>query len=143
MGIVLRFVRVDFSMEAHKMQDPPGDGRDPLSLKAGSIGDSRNDRMTSGVRKPSGCLVGASRLYLKRQCETKSDSKMTAIANFTETLLREVSGLPPVQYPKVLHFIESLKVDRQSTIPETMFLSEPSLSKEWDTEEEDNAWANL
>jgi len=73
----------------------------------------------------------------------KSGGKMTAIANFTETLLREVSGLPPVQYPKVLHFIESLKVDRQSTIPETMLLSEPSLSKEWDTEEEDNAWASL
>ena len=34
---------------------------------------------------------------------------MTAIANFTETLLREVSGLTPVQYPKILHFIESLK----------------------------------
>jgi len=68
---------------------------------------------------------------------------MTATANVTETLLREVSGLPPVQYPKVLYFIESLKTSRQPAIPETMLLSEAVLSKDWDTEGEDKAWASL
>jgi len=61
-------------------------------------------------------------------------------SNFTETLLREVGGLQPTQYPYVLHFIEALK--SQPAIPETMLLSESALS-DWDTEEEDVAWTSL
>ena len=63
--------------------------------------------------------------------------------NIKETLLREVSILPSVYYLEVLDFIESLKKKRQGAIPETMLLSESALSKDWDTEEEDNAWASL
>jgi hypothetical protein len=32
---------------------------------------------------------------------------------------------------------------RLKKIPETMLLSEAALAKEWDTPEEDKAWANL
>ena len=66
-----------------------------------------------------------------------------ATANIKEALLREVSVLPSVYYVEVLDFIESLKGKRQPVIPETMLLSEAALSKDWDTEEENNAWASL
>jgi len=66
-----------------------------------------------------------------------------ATANIKEALLREVSILPSVYYVEVLDFIESLKGKRQPAIPETMLLSEAALSKDWDTEEEDKAWASL
>jgi len=60
-----------------------------------------------------------------------------------ETLLQKVSILPSDYYPEVLDFIESLKANRQPAIPETMLLSESVLSKDWNTEEEDIAWASL
>jgi hypothetical protein len=44
---------------------------------------------------------------------------------------------------EVLDFIEYLKRKRQPAIPETMLMSESALSKDWDTEEEDSAWASL
>jgi len=63
--------------------------------------------------------------------------------SISEALQRELSGLSSVYYPEVLGFIESLKTDRQPAIPATMLLSESTLSKDWDTEEEDKAWASL
>jgi len=65
------------------------------------------------------------------------------VANIHETLLQEVSVLPSAYYSEVLDFIVSLKTGRQSAIPETTLLSEAALSKDWDTEEEDKAWASL
>jgi hypothetical protein len=35
------------------------------------------------------------------------------------------------------------KTPKLSQIPETMLLSEIALPKDWDTPEEDEAWANL
>ena len=66
-----------------------------------------------------------------------------SIANIKEALLHEMNILPPVHYSEVLGFIESLKTGRQPTIPETVLLSESALSTDWDTTEEDRAWANL
>jgi hypothetical protein len=66
-----------------------------------------------------------------------------ATANIRETLLQEVSGLSSAYDFEVLNFIKSLKANRQSAVPETMLLSESALAKDWDTQEEDNAWANL
>ena len=63
--------------------------------------------------------------------------------NLSEVLKRELSVLPSSYYPEVLGFIESLKTNRQPTVPATMLLSESALSKDWDTEEEDRAWASL
>jgi len=60
-----------------------------------------------------------------------------------DTLLQEVSTLPPVYYLEVLDFIDFLKTKRLPTIPETMLLSEQALAKDWNTEEENNAWASL
>ena len=66
-----------------------------------------------------------------------------SIANIKETLLQEVNVLSPAYCSEVLDFIESLKIGRQSAIPDTMLLSEAALSKDWETDEEDKAWASL
>jgi hypothetical protein len=66
-----------------------------------------------------------------------------SITNIKETLLQEVNILPSDYCPKVLHFIETLKTNRQLTVPDTMLLSESALAKDWDTTEEDMAWASL
>ena len=66
-----------------------------------------------------------------------------ATMNISDTLLQELSSLPATYYPKVINFIESLKARYQPTVTETMLLSESALAKDWDTKEEDEAWANL
>jgi len=63
--------------------------------------------------------------------------------NIRETLLQEVNILPADCCPEVLNFIGTLKTNRKPAIPETVLLSESVLSKNWDTEEEDKAWASL
>ncbi len=66
-----------------------------------------------------------------------------SLANIKETLLQEVHILPIDYCPDVLHYIEALKAQRHCSLPETMLLSEVALSRDWDTPEEDKAWANL
>jgi len=68
---------------------------------------------------------------------------MMSTASIRDSLLREVGNLPPVYYSEVLGFVESLKTKKQPTMPETMLLSESVLLRDWDIEEEDNAWASL
>ena len=58
-------------------------------------------------------------------------------------LLREIENLPANFLSEVVDFIAWIKYRKLSQVPETMLLSESSLSKEWDTPEEDEAWANL
>ena len=66
-----------------------------------------------------------------------------SVVNIRETLMQEMSLLPSAYYSEVLDFVVALKTGRQPTLPETMLLSEAVLSKDWDTEEEDKAWASL
>jgi hypothetical protein len=58
-------------------------------------------------------------------------------------LLKEIDALPPSYVNKVVDFVEYLKKKQLEKIPSTMLLSEAALAKEWDTPEEDKAWANL
>ena len=58
-------------------------------------------------------------------------------------LLQEIDTLPGTLLTEVVDFVAWLKRRKLSQIPETMLLSESSLSKDWDTPEEDEAWANL
>jgi len=44
---------------------------------------------------------------------------------------------------EVVDFVAWIKQRKLSHIPETMLLSETSLSKDWDTPEEDEVWASL
>ena len=56
-------------------------------------------------------------------------------------LLKEIDTLPPKFMGDVINFVSYLK--HKKGIPETMFQSEAALSKDWDTPEEDAAWALL
>ena len=58
-------------------------------------------------------------------------------------LLKEIESLPAACLDEVIDFITWIKQRKLSQIPETMLLSEASLSKDWDTPEEDEAWVNL
>jgi hypothetical protein len=58
-------------------------------------------------------------------------------------LLQEIETLPTACLGEVIDFVAWIKQRKLSQIPETMLLSEAALSKDWDTPEEDEAWANL
>jgi len=58
-------------------------------------------------------------------------------------LLQEIETLPANCIGEVVDFVEWIKHRKLSQIPETMLLSETALSKDWDTPEEDEAWASL
>ena len=58
-------------------------------------------------------------------------------------LLKEIETLPAACLGEVTNFVEWIKQRKLPQIPETMLLSEEALSKEWNTPEEDEAWANL
>jgi hypothetical protein len=58
-------------------------------------------------------------------------------------LLQEIETLPVVCIDEVVDFVAWIKQRKLSQIPETMLMSETALSKDWDTPEEDEAWANL
>jgi len=58
-------------------------------------------------------------------------------------LLQEIETLPANCVGEVIDFVTWIKKNKFSQIPETMLLSEKSLSKDWNTPEEDKAWANL
>jgi len=65
--------------------------------------------------------------------------QMTAI----NKLIYEIESLPSEYIEEVIDFVGYLKLKKLKEIPETMILSEKSLAKDWDTSEEDEAWADL
>lgn len=58
-------------------------------------------------------------------------------------LIREIESLPNEYLSEVMDFVGYLKSKKIKIAPETMLLSEKSLSELWNTLEEDEAWANL
>ena len=58
-------------------------------------------------------------------------------------LISEIESLPSEYFQEIMDFIGYLRLKQLKSIPETMILSEKSLAKDWDTPEEDEAWANL
>ena len=58
-------------------------------------------------------------------------------------LLKEIETLPGNYLTEVIDFVTWIKQRKLTQIPETMLLSEASLLRDWDTPEEDEAWANL
>jgi len=58
-------------------------------------------------------------------------------------LLREIETLPAASLDEVVNFVAWIKYRKLSQVSETMLLSETSLSEDWDTPEEDEAWAGL
>jgi hypothetical protein len=62
---------------------------------------------------------------------------------YRDALLRELDFLRPQSLGEVLDFVGYLKQKLAREVPETMLLSEAAFLKDWDTPEEDEAWANL
>ena len=58
-------------------------------------------------------------------------------------LVDEVETLPSEYFQEIMDFVGYLKQKYLNKIPETMILSEKSLAKDWDSQEEDAAWADL
>ena len=58
-------------------------------------------------------------------------------------LINEIEMLPSDYFQEIMDFVGYLKLKHYKNIPETMILSEKSLDKDWDTPEEDEAWADL
>ena len=58
-------------------------------------------------------------------------------------LLTEIETLPVSCLDDVIDFVAWIKQRKFSNKQETMLLSEAALSKDWETPEEDEAWANL
>ena len=58
-------------------------------------------------------------------------------------LVREIETLPQDYIQEVLNFVSYLKHRRLIVASETMLMSEKSLAADWDTPEEDEAWADL
>jgi hypothetical protein len=58
-------------------------------------------------------------------------------------LLHEIDTLPVECLGEIVDFITYVKQKQIKKISETMILSEASLSREWNTLEEDEAWRNL
>ena len=58
-------------------------------------------------------------------------------------LLRDIDALPPEYREEVSNFVSYLKLKNRPAIPTTMLQSEAALAKDWDTPEEDAAWACL
>ena len=60
-----------------------------------------------------------------------------------EQVIREIESLPTELYSELMGFVGYLKYRYLNSIPDTMILSEKSLAENWDTPEEDKAWADL
>ena len=58
-------------------------------------------------------------------------------------LLKEIETLPAACLGEVIDFVAWIKQRKLPHAPETMLLSEAALAKDWDTPEEDEAWAAL
>jgi len=58
-------------------------------------------------------------------------------------LMQEIETLPATFVSEVIDFVAWIKQRKISKIPETMLMSEASLAKDWNTPEEDEAWAAL
>jgi hypothetical protein len=58
-------------------------------------------------------------------------------------VFNEIETLPTEHFQEVLDFVGYLKSKSLKKTTETMLLSEFSLAKDWNTAEEDEAWADL
>jgi hypothetical protein len=60
----------------------------------------------------------------------------------TAALIKELEQMPDPLLDEIMAFVQLIKHKHAESI-ETTRLSEPSLAKEWSTQEEDEAWQDL
>ena len=58
-------------------------------------------------------------------------------------LIHEIESLPAEYIEEVMDFVGYIKLKRLKNVPETMLITKKVLAKDWNTAEEDAAWANL
>ncbi|MDR1642774.1 MAG: hypothetical protein LBT59_24040 [Clostridiales bacterium] len=58
-------------------------------------------------------------------------------------LIHEIESLPAECIEEVMDFVGYIKLKCLKNVPETMLITEKVLAKDWNTAEEDAAWANL
>ncbi len=63
--------------------------------------------------------------------------------NQSNTLAERILRLPPDRAREVIDFIEFIESRPDAEAFETMLASENVLARDWDTPEEDAAWASL
>jgi len=61
----------------------------------------------------------------------------------SELIQKEVAALSESQQRKVYEFAHALHLQHQDAAFNGLLLSESALAKDWNTPEEDAAWANL
>jgi hypothetical protein len=60
-----------------------------------------------------------------------------------ELIEKEIAGLPESLQRRVYDFVRSLRTQKESESFNGLLLSESALAKDWETPEEDAAWASL
>ena len=60
-----------------------------------------------------------------------------------DMLLKEIDTLPVSCLGEVVDFVGYIKQKQLKAVPETMRLSESALARDWESPEEDAAWAHL
>lgn len=58
-------------------------------------------------------------------------------------LIREIDSLPADCLEEILDYICFIKQKRLSLATDTMYVSEKTLARDWNSAEEDAAWADL
>jgi hypothetical protein len=58
-------------------------------------------------------------------------------------IVQETEPLPTKYFQEIRYFSGFLKVKHLRNVPESMILSKKDLDKQWDTLEDNEAWANL
>ena len=61
----------------------------------------------------------------------------------SELIAQEVTALPESEQQKVFEFAHALRLQHVDKSFDGLLLSEAALAKDWNTPEEDAAWANL
>ncbi len=61
----------------------------------------------------------------------------------SELIAQEVISLPESQQRKVYEFAHALRLQSAAEHFDGLLLSESTLARDWNTPEEDSAWANL
>jgi len=67
----------------------------------------------------------------------------TACMSTTELIARELTALPESEQRKVYEFAHALRLQNADQVFDGLLLSEAGLAKDWNTPEEDAAWASL
>jgi len=74
---------------------------------------------------------------------SRSKTKYLSVVSTTELIEKEVTRLPEPLRREVYDFACLLRLKNEDQSFSGLLLSETALARDWDTPEEDAAWANL